>query len=181
MNIREWWKWSSLSCIWLLPPHRLYSPWNSPGKNTGVGSLSFLQGIFPTQGPNPGLPHYRQIPYQLSHEGSLRILEWVDYPFFTGSSQPRNGTGVSCIAGRFFTNWAIREVTGCENKTKQNKTKQSERMEIEKKALELLNKCSDGPLRWNYAKIRKRKGVNLLDTWIKIFQERKKKSYRVLG
>ena len=52
-------------------------------------------------------------------------------------------------------------------------------MEIEKKALELLNKCSDGPLRWNYAKIRKRKGVNLLDTWIKIFQERKKK--RAIG
>jgi len=69
-----------------------------------VGSLSLLQGIFPTQGLNPGLPHYRHILYQLSHKGSLRILEWVDYPFSMGSSQPRNGTGVSCIAGRFFTN-----------------------------------------------------------------------------
>ena len=39
-----------------LRPHGLYSPWNSPGQNTGVGSLSLLQGIFPTQGPNPGLP-----------------------------------------------------------------------------------------------------------------------------
>ena len=38
-----------------------YNPWNSPGQNTGVGSLSLLQGIFPTQGSNPGLPHCRQI------------------------------------------------------------------------------------------------------------------------
>ena len=50
--------------------HGLYTPWNSPGQNTGVGSLSLLQGIFPTQGSNPGLPHGRQIVYQLSHQGS---------------------------------------------------------------------------------------------------------------
>ena len=49
-----------------LQPHVLYSPWNSPGQNTGVGSLSLLQGIFPTQGSNPGLPHCGQILYQLS-------------------------------------------------------------------------------------------------------------------
>ena len=73
-----------------LQPHRLYSPWNSPGQNTGVGSLSLLQGIFPTQGWNPGLPHCRQIVYQLSHEGSPRILEWVAYPFSSGSFWPRN-------------------------------------------------------------------------------------------
>ena len=54
-----------------LQPHGLYSPWNSPGQNTGVGSLSFLQGIFQTQGLNPGLPHCRWIHYQLSHQGSL--------------------------------------------------------------------------------------------------------------
>ena len=42
-----------------LRPHGRYSPWNSPGQNTGVGSLSLLQGIFPTQGLNPGLPHCR--------------------------------------------------------------------------------------------------------------------------
>ena len=53
-----------------LPPHGLYSPWNSPGQNTGVGSLSLLQGIFPTQGLNPGLPHCRKILYQLSDKGS---------------------------------------------------------------------------------------------------------------
>ena len=52
-----------------LRPHGLYSPWNSPGQNTGVGSLSLLQGIFATQGPNPGLPHCRWILHQLSHEG----------------------------------------------------------------------------------------------------------------
>ena len=48
----------------------LYSPWNSPGQNTGVGSLSFLQGILPTQGLNWGLLHCRWILYQLSHKGS---------------------------------------------------------------------------------------------------------------
>ena len=60
-----------------LPPHggKLYSPWKSPGQNTRVGSLSLLQGIFPTQGSNPGLLHCRQILYQLSYEGSLIPLE----------------------------------------------------------------------------------------------------------
>ena len=90
-------------------PHELYSSWTSPGLNTGVGSLSLLQGIFPTQGLNPGLLHYRWILYQLSHKGSPRILEWVAYPFFSGSSPPRNWTRVCCIASRFFTNWTIRE------------------------------------------------------------------------
>ena len=74
-----------------------------------MDSLSLLQGIFPTQGLYPGLPHCRQILYQLSHQGSPRILEWVAYPFSSRSSWPRNQTGVSCIAGGFFTNWAIRE------------------------------------------------------------------------
>ena len=91
------------------PPYGLYSPWNSPGQNTGVGSLSILQGIFSTQELNPGLRHCSQILYQLSHKGNPRILEWVAYPFSSVSSWPRNQTGVSCIAGRFFTNWAIRE------------------------------------------------------------------------
>ena len=92
-----------------LQPHGLYSPWNSPGQNTGVDSLSLLQGIFPTQGLNPDLPQFRWILYQLSHQGSPRILEWVAYPFSSGSSQPRNQTGISCIAGGFFTNWTIWE------------------------------------------------------------------------
>ena len=54
-----------------LRPHGLYSPWSPPGQNTGVGSLSFLQGIFPTQRLNPGLPHCRQILYQLSPREAL--------------------------------------------------------------------------------------------------------------
>ena len=56
-------------------PHGPYSPWNSPGQNTGVGSLSLLQGIFPTQGLNSGLPYCRQILYQLSHKGNPSYLE----------------------------------------------------------------------------------------------------------
>ena len=87
-------------------PHGLYSPWNSPGQNTGVGSFPLLQGVFPTQGSNPGSPHWRQILYQLSHKGSPRILKWVAYPFSRGSSQPRDQTRVSHIAGGFFTSWA---------------------------------------------------------------------------
>ena len=51
-----------------------------------LGSLSLLQRIFPTQGSNPGLPHRRWFLYQLSHKESPRILEWVAYPFSSGSS-----------------------------------------------------------------------------------------------
>ena len=67
------------SCLTLCDPMDC-SPWDSPGQNTGVGSLSLLQGIFPTQGLTPGLPHCRRILYQLSHKGSPRILEWVAIP-----------------------------------------------------------------------------------------------------
>ena len=57
-----------------LQPHGLYSPWNSLGQNTGVGSLSLLQGIFPTQGLNPGLLHCRWILYQLSHKVASKVI-----------------------------------------------------------------------------------------------------------
>ena len=53
----------------------IYSPWNSPGQNPGVGSLSLLQGIFPTQGSNPGLLHCKWILYQLSCKGSPEEVE----------------------------------------------------------------------------------------------------------
>ena len=69
-----------------LKPHGLYSSRNSPDQITGVGSLSLLQGIFPTQGWSPGLPHCRWILYQLSQKGSPRILELLAYPFSRGSS-----------------------------------------------------------------------------------------------
>ena len=60
-------------CLTLCDP--MDSPWNSLGQNTGVGSSSLLQGIFPTQESNPGLLHCRQILYQLSKQGSPRIKE----------------------------------------------------------------------------------------------------------
>ena len=72
-------------------------------------AIPFSRGIFQTKGSNPSLPRCRKILYQLNHKGSPRILEWVAYPFSTGSSWIRNWTGISCIAARFFTNWAIRE------------------------------------------------------------------------
>ena len=63
------------SCLTLHDPidcsaARLLCPWDSPGKNTGVGNHSLLQEIFPTQGLNPGLSRCRQILYHLSHQGS---------------------------------------------------------------------------------------------------------------
>ena len=109
---------------------------DSPGKNTGVGCHALLQGIFPTQGLNPGLLHCRQILYCLRHQGSpgvgvsevaqscptlcdpmdcslpgssirgilqARVLEWVAVSFSRRSSQPRDRTRVSRIAGRRFT------------------------------------------------------------------------------
>ena len=76
----------SLSVVFnSLRPHGLYSPWNSLDQNIGVGSLSLLQRIFRTLWLNQGLPHGRQIFYQLSHQESPRILEWVAYSFSSGS------------------------------------------------------------------------------------------------
>ena len=110
------------------PPDSL-CPWNFPGKNTGV-SCHFLLQIFHTQGLNSGLLHCRWSLYHLSHKKvklkvtpscltlcgpmdyaahrilQARALEWVAFPFSRGSSQPRDGTQVSCIAGGCFTSWA---------------------------------------------------------------------------
>ena len=68
-DISSWmneWMWQLLSHVWLWP----CGPLNSPGQNIGVGSCSLLQGIFPIQGSNLGLPHCRRILNQLSHRGS---------------------------------------------------------------------------------------------------------------
>ena len=62
-------------------------------QDTRVGCLALLQEIFPTQGLNPGLLLRRQILYHLSHKESRRILEWVAYPFSSGSSWLRNQSG----------------------------------------------------------------------------------------
>ena len=103
---------SSLAVSNSLWPQGLNSPWNSPGQNTGVGNLSLLQGIFPTQGSKPGLPHCRRILHHLSHKGSPRMLAWVACPLSGGSFWPRNRIRVSCIAAGFFTIWATREASG---------------------------------------------------------------------
>ena len=69
-----------LSCVWLFRPHSLPGSsvqGYSPGKNTGVGCHALLQGFFPIQGSNPGLPHCRRILSHLNHQGSTRILEWA--------------------------------------------------------------------------------------------------------
>ena len=78
---------------------------DSPGNNTGVGCHALPQRIFPIQGSKPGLPHCRQILYPLSHQGSPRILESL----LQGIFLTQELTGVSCIAGWFFTSWPTRE------------------------------------------------------------------------
>ena len=65
-------------------PHGLHSQRNSPGQNTGMGSLSLFQGIFPTPGLNPGLLHCRQILHHLSHQGSPKQNTSFLYCLFSG-------------------------------------------------------------------------------------------------
>ena len=85
-DMENWWKEQYVHITWSewvseshsvvsdsLRPHGLYSPWNSPGQNIGVGSLSLLQQIFPTQGSNPGLLHCRGILLPAKPQGSPRI------------------------------------------------------------------------------------------------------------
>ena len=79
MHENETWKWScpvvsDSSRPHGLQPTRLLHPWDFPGKSTGVGCHFLLQRIFPTQGSNPGLPHYRQTLYCLSHQGSIYYI-----------------------------------------------------------------------------------------------------------
>ena len=74
-----------------------------------MGSLSLLQGIFPTQVSCIADGFFTEAKRKLRQKGSPRRLEWITHPFSRGSAQPRNLTGVSCISGRFFTNQATRE------------------------------------------------------------------------
>ena len=85
-------EWVSESCLVVfdsLWPHGL-SPWNSPGQNTGVGSLSLLKGIFTTQGSNPDLPHFEWNLYQLSHKGSPKLSLLSPYLLSQVLSAPAN-------------------------------------------------------------------------------------------
>ena len=72
-----------------LRPYGLYSPWNSPGQNSEVGSLSLLQGILPTQGSNPGLQHCRRILYQLSQREAQE--NWSGLPIPSLADPPNPG------------------------------------------------------------------------------------------
>ena len=118
--MQQFWDWSEIQVLVTESCPTLYDPMDcslpgssvhgdSLGKNPWVGFHAFLQGIFPTQGSNPGLLYCKRILYCLSHQGNPRILEWEVWPIFRGSSQFRNWTRVSCITGRFFTSWATRE------------------------------------------------------------------------
>ena len=82
-----------------LRPHGLYSPWNSPGQNTAVGSLSLMQGIFPTQGSNPGPLYFRWILYQLSHQGS---------PIFVYGMRKCSNLVLN-VAAQFFQNYLLKD------------------------------------------------------------------------
>ena len=96
------WSESSSVVSGSLWPQGLYSPWNSPGQNTGVGSLSLLQGMVSTQGSNPGLPLCRQILYQLSHEGSpyTHTHNYIQFPDSSDGKQSNCNAGdVDSIPG----------------------------------------------------------------------------------
>ena len=80
----------------------------SPGQNTGVSSPSLLQGNLPNPEIELRSPKLQVDSLPAEPQGKPRIMEWVAYPFSRGYSWPRNWTGVSCIAGWFFTSWAIR-------------------------------------------------------------------------
>ena len=102
-------KWKLLSCVQLFVTQIDYTIYGILQATTLEWEAFPFSRVSSQPRLNPGLLHYRWIPYQLSHKGTPRILEWVAYPFSRGSSWPRNRTGVSCIESRFFTNWAIRK------------------------------------------------------------------------
>ena len=116
----------SCPTLWDLRHHGLYCPWKSQSRILEWVAFRFSRGSSQPRDRNQvfriavgggggwgggagGGAWGGEILYQLSRKGSPRIQEWVAYPFSSGSSPPRNQTQVSCIAGGFFTNWAIRE------------------------------------------------------------------------
>ena len=116
VRISHWVASKSLGPHRLLPV-RLLCPWNSPGKNTGEKSHSLLQGIFLTQGSNPGLPHCRQILYHLSHKGSPAI-NWKQLKWEVGRNSQRPSLqawfpiapatiGPCCAVGSPGGNWKL--------------------------------------------------------------------------
>ena len=120
MMMMMWRDWRPCALEWVKVAQSCLTLWKSMAYTVhGILQARILEWLaFPfSRGSsqprsNPGLLHCRPILYQLSHKGSPRILEWVAYPFSSRSSRPKNWAEVSWIAGRFFTNWTIREVGG---------------------------------------------------------------------
>ena len=81
-----------------------------PARTLKWVAAPFSRGSSQPSDRTTGLQHCRQILYKLSHKRSPRILEWVAHPFCSRSSGPRNQTGVFCIAGGFFSTWALGEL-----------------------------------------------------------------------
>ena len=81
--------------------------WNSPGQDTGVGSL-FPSPDLPNPGIEPRSPSLQSDSLPVEPQGKPKNTGMGSLSL-SGSSQPRSWTGVSCIAGRFFTSWTIRE------------------------------------------------------------------------
>jgi len=85
-------------------PHGLYSPWNSPGQNTGVGNHSLLQGIF-----KPRYPSLQADSFPAEPPGKPKNTGVGSLSFSSRYCRPRNQTGVSCIVGGFFISWTTKE------------------------------------------------------------------------
>ena len=101
----------SQSCPTLCDPMDCRPPGSSvpgdfPGKNTGVGCHGLLQGFFPTQGSNPGLPHCRRVLYHLSHQGS-RLNHKTLPQSYTGCDQPPSLLLLSLLRERDANPWVL--------------------------------------------------------------------------
>ena len=99
------WVWVNSGGLWWTGKPGMMQPWGSQraGRNwTTKRNWTELNNLY-------HVSISKWILYQLGHQGSPRILKCIAYPFSSGSSWPRNWTGVSCIAGRHFTIWATRE------------------------------------------------------------------------
>ena len=98
---------------WIVACTKLLHPWDFQGKSTGVGCHFLLQGMFPTQGSNPGLSHCRQTLYCLSHQGSPCSPYWQVYTKTLGKSE---GTKFNKVFETFYKAKVIKQ-HGNETKT----------------------------------------------------------------
>ena len=104
VHLRTCWKCKLLSRVWLFAT----PPWNFPGQNTGVGSLSLLQGIFPAQ-VEPRSPALQADSLPAEPQGKPKNTGLASLSLLQGIFSTQELNRVSCIAWRFFTNWTIRE------------------------------------------------------------------------